>query len=96
MHENYIKRLFRKFNAEIKYEKEELEQVNPQLYKWLRIFNTRSSKDSIPNSDENVKDNFADRDTTGRELSEGQQKYFKNSVVRDENGSLYNLKLNSI
>ncbi len=58
LHENYIKKLFRKNNAEIKYEKEDLEQVNPQLYKWLRTFNSKSSKDSILNPDEKVKKNF--------------------------------------
>ena len=30
----------------------------------------------------------SDRDTSGRELSEGQQEYFKDSTVRDENGNL--------
>ena len=31
---------------------------------------------------------FSDRDSTGRELSKGQQEYFKESAVRDDNGNL--------
>ncbi len=88
LHENYIKKLFNKNDAEINYEKEDLEQVNPQLYKWLRIFNSKSSKDSISNPDKDVKTKISTKDSTGRELSEGQQKYFKDSTVRDENGNL--------
>ena len=30
--------------------KEDLEQVNPQLYKWLRTFNSKSSADSVHDS----------------------------------------------
>lgn len=49
---------------------------------------TSTTNPIILNSDRNVKENFADIDTIGRELSEGQKKYFKDSTVRDENGSL--------
>ena len=47
-----------------------------------------TSNDSIRNSERNVNTNFSDRDSSGRELSEGQQEYFKDSKVRDENGNL--------
>ena len=47
LHENYLKRLFKKNGAEIKYKKEDLAQSNPQLYEWLRIINAKSPKDSI-------------------------------------------------
>ena len=46
------------------------------------------SKISIHNSNPNVKTNFSAKDSTGRELSEGQMEYFKDSTVRDENGNL--------
>ena len=46
------------------------------------------SKDSILNSDKNVKEKITNKDSTGRELSKGQQEYFKDSVVRDEIGNL--------
>ncbi len=36
----------------------------------------------------NVKTKISNKDSTGRELSEGQQEYFKDSAVRDENGNL--------
>ena len=42
----------------------------------------------ISNPDEKVKEKFSDRDSSGREISEGQQEYFKDSVVRDEDGNL--------
>ena len=44
--------------------------------------------DSITNSEPNVNTKFTNIDSTGRELSEGQMEYFKDSTVRDENGSL--------
>ena len=46
------------------------------------------SKDSITIPDENVKTNISTTDSTGRELSEGQMEYFKDSKVRDDNGNL--------
>ena len=46
------------------------------------------SKDSISNPDKKVKEKVSDRDSEGRKLSEGQMEYFKDSTVRDENGSL--------
>lgn len=46
------------------------------------------STDSIRNSERNVNTKFSDRDSTGRELSKGQMEYFKDSVVRDDNGNL--------
>lgn len=70
LHENYLKRLFNKFNAIIKYEKEDLTQVNPQLYKWLRTINAKSSDESIsqnPNSvnrkNSDADPKFSDRDS---------------------------------
>lgn len=47
-----------------------------------------TSKNSIRNSGQDVKQKNSLRDSDGRQLSESQQKYFRNSVVRDENGSL--------
>ena len=35
-----------------------------------------------------VKENLSTKDSTGRELSKGQQEYFKESTVRDDNGNL--------
>ena len=42
----------------------------------------------ILNSDKDVNTKISTKDSTGRELSEGQQKYFKDSKVRDDNGNL--------
>ena len=54
LHQNYLKGQFKKFNAQIRYKKENLAQVNPQLLEWLRTFNARSSINSIPENPENV------------------------------------------
>ena len=88
LHENYIKKLFIKNNADIKYEKEDLEQVNPQLYKWLRTFNSKSSNDNIAQNNTKSQEKNSNRDNLGNTLSEGQQSYFSDSKVRDENGNL--------
>ena len=52
------------------------------------LIKSSTSNDSILNSDKNVKEKNSDKDSTGRELSKGQQEYFKDSTVRDENGNL--------
>ena len=64
LHENYLKRLFNKFKATIKHEKEDLAQVNPQLYKWLRSINAKSSGNRISQDSEIV----------NREISEDDEK----------------------
>ena len=87
LHENYLKGLFKKHSAEIKYEKEDLVQVNPQLHKWLRTFNTKPSTDKVTQPDPEVKKN-SDRDSDGNQLSKEQQAFFRDSVVRDADGNL--------
>ena len=67
--------------------KEESAQGMPQV-QYERDINANSSKNSITNPNSNVKEKFSDRDSTGRELSEGQMEYFKDSTVRDADGTL--------
>lgn len=55
LHKNYLKRLFQKRSAVIKYEKEDLAQVNPELHTWLRTFNAKSSNDKLTHLQEEVK-----------------------------------------
>lgn len=55
LHKNYLKGLFNKHDAVVEYKKEDLMQVNLQLYEWLEIFNTRSSKENIAQPGEDVK-----------------------------------------
>ncbi len=56
--------------------------------------NTRASQQpasngSVPQTEENVKTQFSlSSDSDGKQLSKGQQEYFKDSKVRDENGNL--------
>ncbi len=47
-----------------------------------------TSKKRVPQNEPSVKKKFSNTDSTGRKLSEGQQEYFKDSKVRDENGNL--------
>ena len=47
-----------------------------------------SSKDIVSNEGGKVNPKFSISDTTGRELSQEQSEYFKDSKVRDENGNL--------
>ena len=54
LRENYFKRPFKKNSAEVLYKKEDLAQVNPQLYEWLRTVNATSSANSIPQESDSV------------------------------------------
>lgn len=51
--ERYLKQLFKNHSATVKYENEALEQVNPQLYGWLRTINSKTSDNSIRQESEN-------------------------------------------
>lgn len=53
--DNYTRNNLYKNGENVEYQKEDLSQVNPQLYEWLTIINDKSSVDSISNSTENVK-----------------------------------------
>ena len=52
--DNYIKNTLAKHGVQVEYKKEDLSQVNHQLYEWLAIVNEKSSTDSIPDSVEKV------------------------------------------
>lgn len=54
--ENYLRNLFKKYGAEIKYKKETLSQDNPKLHKWLGTIKESVPKDSILDSDKDVKE----------------------------------------
>ena len=65
LHKNYLKSLLRKDDVSVKYEKEDLAQVNPQLYEWLRSINAKSSsKGNIAHTEPEVKDKLSDRSST--------------------------------
>lgn len=93
--DNYLKNNIFKNAETVEYKKEDLLQVNPQLYEWLTIVNNKSSNTKIPQTDTDVNNNsmqdnakYSLRDSDGNELSKKQQEYFKNSKVRDKNGNL--------
>lgn len=84
--EAYIKRELAKGNlVRIKNRSTQASESSPPIGD---NYSKNASTDIISDSPENVNTKFSDRDSTGRELSEGQKEYFIDSVVRDENGSL--------
>ncbi|MBE6687170.1 MAG: hypothetical protein E7591_08080 [Ruminococcaceae bacterium] len=70
----YFKNLLSKKGAEIKYKKEDLEQVNPQLHEWLGIVNSQSSNNMISKTNENVNtsSNISDEDVGNQIKINGQ------------------------
>ncbi len=50
-------KLFSQYDASLKYKKETLSQVNPQLHEWLSIVNDSVSKNIIPDTEQNVNNN---------------------------------------
>ncbi len=53
----YIRNTLPKYIESVEYKKEDLSQVNPQLYKWLSSINDNSSKYSLALFLKNVKEN---------------------------------------
>ena len=54
LHKNYFNTLFKKYGAKILKQKEDVAQLNPQLYEWLRSVNATPSMDIIAPNPENV------------------------------------------
>ncbi len=52
--DNYIKNNISKHGVSIEYKKEDLTQVNPQLYEWLATINDKSSNNSISENAEKI------------------------------------------
>ena len=61
--DNYTKNLISGEGVNIKYKKEDLSQVNPQLYKWLAIINDKSSTNNIVSQDSDVVNSSVRLDT---------------------------------
>ena len=54
VHKNYLNTLFKNHGAKILKQKEDVAQLNPQLYEWLRSVNATSSINSISENSEKV------------------------------------------
>lgn len=67
--DNYTKNLISGEGVNIKYKKEDLSQVNPQLYKWLAIINDKSSTNNIVSQDSDVVNSSIRRDTENYTLN---------------------------
>ncbi len=52
--DSYVKNLLSGDGVTVKYKREDISQVNPQLYTWLAIVNDKSSQDNIVSQDNNV------------------------------------------
>ena len=67
--DNYTKNLISGEGVNIKYKKEDLSQVNPQLYKWLATINDKSSTNNIVSQDSDVVNSSVRRDTENDTLN---------------------------
>ena len=67
--DNYTENLISGEGVNIKYKKEDLSQVNPQLYKWLAIINDKSSTNNIVSQDSDVVNSSIRRDTENDTLN---------------------------
>lgn len=52
--DNYVRNNLENHGIKVEYQKEDLSQVNPQLYKWLATINDKSSNDSIRQPSEKI------------------------------------------
>ena len=82
--DNYLKNIISKAVA-IEYKKEDISQVNPQLYEWLATINDKSSNNSISQNIENVNTGYENnslRDTKQEaDDKEPALQYSKDSVI---------------
>ena len=67
--DNYTKNLISGEGVNIKYKKEDLSQVNPQLYKWLATINDKSSTNNIVSQDSDVVNSSIRRNTENDTLN---------------------------
>lgn len=56
--DTYTKNNIIKNGKKIEYKKEDLSQVNPQLYEWLATINDKSSTDSVSQADTTVNTDY--------------------------------------
>ena len=56
--DNYMQNNLRNHGVRVEYKKEDLPQVNHQLYEWLAIVNDKSSKHSIAQESDSVNSKF--------------------------------------
>ena len=60
--ENYLRNLFVKYDAQIKYKKETLSKDNPKLHKWFGTIQESVPIDSIPQTSKKSQEKLSDRD----------------------------------
>lgn len=62
--DNYAQNLISGDGVTVKYKREDLPQVNPQLYKWLAIINDKSSTDNTISYDNDIVNSAAKKETS--------------------------------
>ena len=86
--DSYVENNMRKNGVKVEYTREDLPQVNSQLYKWLAIINEKSSNDNIAQDAPSVNSHFmqnSKKDTEEIQYSIGYTTENKPVVVVEEN-----------
>ena len=84
--DNYIRNNIRNHGAAVEYIKDDLPQVNPQLYEWLSIINGESSSDTkIPQNGAGVNTQYMQNSENNS--SDGQKSYLPAELQERENAA---------
>ena len=82
---NYIRNNIKKHVVDIKYAKDDLSQVNPQLYEWLAIINDKSSYDDrLPQNSYKSNPSQQNNSDSGEEFSDPNGRYSKDDTIFDD------------
>ena len=82
---NYIRNNIKKHVVDIKYAKDDLSQVNPQLYEWLAIINDKSSYDDrLPQNSYKSNPSQQNNSDGGEEFSDPNGRYSKDDTIFDD------------
>ena len=75
----------KKYVVDIKYAKDDLSQVNPQLYEWLAIINDKSSYDDrLPQNSYKSNPSQQNNSDGGEEFSDPNGRYSKDDTIFDD------------
>jgi hypothetical protein len=82
---NYIRNNIKKHVVDIKYAKDDLSQVNPQLYEWLAIINDKSSYDDrLPQNSYKSNPSQQNNSDSGKEFNDPNGRYSKDDTIFDD------------
>ena len=82
---NYIRNNIKKHVVDIKYAKDDLSQVNPQLYEWLAIINDKSSYDDrLPQNSYKSNPSQQNNSDSGKEFNDPNKRFSKDDTIFDD------------